>query len=406
MGFLFSTPKVEEVLQETRRLLKATKAAEAATILRRAEKKNVYHQDFPLLWSKIHTITGNLDARYESLEHFLSFNTTDVLHHLKVIDSLIEDRDFELAQHFLDRTKRRFPLSGFPHNAQAKLHCKQQDFEAAAQSLIKKQQYGRLDDSDIAILYEIRKGIAGKPQEFSKALFTSDQARGILRRFSYERFESLGIDCEFGFLQRHYGREPLSLFRWGAMPLQSLMTLFSQHFKGFASPETASLNLLFDAETGETEYRFIDTHYEYEAHTFFTRKNVGVAETETSLLPKVRSHFSLLARKLHEDLEDAEKIFLYKSDDPLSIAQCQELHLAMRSIGPCKLLVVMCQQNQQAPEHPLEIIAPDLVIGYVDYFWTDADNPKAPDPSLPRWDHVIQHAYSHFIAHFPEMDIV
>ena len=81
MGFLFTAPKVEEVLQETRRLLKATKATEAAVILRKAEKKNVFHQDFPLLWSKIHAITGNLDARYEALEHYLSFNTTDVTHH-------------------------------------------------------------------------------------------------------------------------------------------------------------------------------------------------------------------------------------------------------------------------------------------------------------------------------------
>ena len=227
----------------------------------------------------------------------------------------------------------------------------------------------------------------------------------MLKRFSYERFESLGIDCEFGFLQRHFGREPLSLFRWGAMSLESLLKLFRQDFKDFASPESTKLNLLFDKDAGETEYRFLDTQYGYEAHTFHTKRNISIAETEDSLLPKVRAHFSLLARKLQEDLEDAEKIFLYKSTESLSIDQCQELHAAMRSIGPCKLLVVLKQKNQQASAHPLEIIAPDLVIGYVDYFWTDTDNPKAPNPSVASWDDMIQQAYRHFITHFPELEI-
>jgi hypothetical protein len=404
MGFLFSTPKIEQVLQETHRLLRESKASEAAEILRRAEKKNVYHPDYPLLWSKIHTITGNHTECHKSIEHHLSLNNEDVLHHLKAVDSLIEDGLFELAQSFLDRTKQRFPLSGFPHHAQAKLHCEQCQFEAAAESLLKKQQYGKLEDADVAILHQIRKGVAGNFQQYSQELFSTTQAQVVLKRFSYERFESLGIDCEFGFLQRHFGREPLSLFRWGAMSLASLLKLFRQDFKDFASPETTKLNLLFDADTGQTEYRFLDTQYGYEAHTFYTKRNISIAETEDSLLPKVRSHFSLLARKLQEDLEDAEKIFLYKSNEALSIAQYQELHLAMRNIGPCKLLVVLKQKNQEASAHPLEIIAPDLVIGYVDYFWTDSDNPTAPNPSVASWDNMIQHAYSHFIAHFPELE--
>lgn len=36
-------------------------------------------------------------------------------------------------------------------------------------------------------------------------------------------FESLGDNCEFGFVQRYHGAEPSSLYRWATAPLHGVM---------------------------------------------------------------------------------------------------------------------------------------------------------------------------------------
>jgi hypothetical protein len=78
----------------------------------------------------------------------------------------------------------------------------------------------------------------------------------------------------------------------------------------------------------------------------------------------------------------------------------------MQTLGPNKLLVVMREpKNAPKTNTPYLIIEPSLVIGYVDYFWTDEDNPLKPNISLKSWDSLIQHTYHHFWAYFPELDI-
>jgi hypothetical protein len=179
------------------------------------------------------------------------------------------------------------------------------------------------------------------------------------------------------------------------MPLGAMIELFRHRFKDFASKETASLKLILNPENGKAEYRFIDKLYQFDAHTFFTKKNMDISESAETLFPKVLSHFSLLARKLLEDLEDGEKIFLYKSEKIITTNQCLELHEAINTIGKNRLLVVMRQEKDRPA---FEVLNPRLVIGRVDYLWTDLDNPHKPFSSVQCWDALIQKAYQFFSA--------
>lgn len=408
MALFFSTPKVEDLILEIKSHLKQQNTSQAMKLLAKAEKKNLFHGDLFLLNAKVHRLQGDSMQQDLALRRYFAEEERDVLHHLKAVDFFIAENDFALAQTLLNQIKALFPLSAFTHPRQAALFCAQGDFESASQALIQKQQYGKLDDRDIDLVHQIRKGVAANPLAFTKQLFSDKQVREILRRYCYERFESLGFDCEFGFVQRANGREPLSLFRWGAMPIDSMIALFSNQFKGFAEPQSASLKLLLNQASGTAEYRYFDSQYQFEAHTFHTKKNIAITETEETLLPKVRAHFALLARKLREDLEDGNKVFLYKSEKAISVDQCKALHVAMQTVGPNKLLVVM-REPKNAPKNqtdqPYLIVEPSLVIGYVDYFWTDEDNPDKPNISLKSWDNLIQHTYHHFWAYFPELDI-
>jgi len=62
---------------------------------------------------------------------------------------------------------------------------------------------------------------------------------------------------------------------------------------------------------------------------------------------------------------------------------------------------VVLKDANDAPR--LRILKPNLLIGRIND-WGGEDDPKSEQER--RWDDVIQNAYYHFIAHFPELSAV
>lgn len=415
----FSPLKLADVLPAVRRLLKESKFKEAASLLKKARKKNLFAAELSLLSSQVHAGLGDREAQYAALRHFMTEHPNDVLHHLKVIHFLMQEGDDETAQVFLNEIKCRFPLSGFTHQSQAQLHCRQHEYELAAAALLQKQEVKMLDDGDAKLIRLIRKGVAGKPETNALQLLAHPHVRHILLRYAYERFESLGGDCEFGFHQRRHGREPLSLFRWAGMPREKMIELFKNQLQDFASEDTAALKPNApNLEDGDSlEYYFHDRKYEFYSHTNATKKNVDFSHTEADILASITPHFTMLTRKLQDDLAEAEKAFLYKSRQNLSTAECIELHDAMCTLGNNKLLIVQLKQEgpadqadptdptDQADQAVLEIIRPNLLVGRVSAWWGGGVS-EYTHPVTKEWDALIEQAYQHFLTHYPDMEVV
>jgi hypothetical protein len=338
-----------------------------------------------------------------ALNSFIHEKETDVARHMQVVEHLSKEQQETLAQEFLNQAKRRFPMSGQPHLSQAKLYCKQGHFEKAAEALIHKQQYGKLDDQDISVVHQIRRGVAGNPLDASKRLFSSEQVGEILRRYTYERFLSLGETCEVGFLQRAYDREPPSLFRWGTMPRANMIKLFNEKFKDFAQIETSELIHIKPTLTSFSdgmELQFYDKNYDFTSHSGVNPKKKDFLEPESQVLTRLCMHFSMLARSLQDDLEDAEKFFIYQSRENLNDDQCIEFHDALCTSGNNKLLIVM----RNHPEiEPFNVIRPNLISGTVSG-WGDKSNYDPESENMRSWDQLIQTSYSHFLAHYPELN--
>jgi len=408
MNFLFSVPKPEEVLAEVKILLKDVKYSQAVSLLRKAEKKNIYHDDLILAHSNVHALMGNCAEQQNEIKRFIAQKEGDVLHHLKAVEYLITEEHWDLAQKLLDQTKVRFPLSGFTHSTQAQIDCHQGGFEEAAAALLKKQELKKLDDSDIKLVHQIRKGAKNITSLTSDSAITTllatEQVRQILIRYYYERFESLGWNCEFGFRQRLHGREPLSLFRWGTMPRTAMVNLFKNRFKDFASVHSSKIEATEPTLENDAtlEYYFHDQGYEYWAHTDVRKNSVAFSQTEEALYKKLQPHFFLLARKLQDDLEDAEKVFVYKSKEVLSHADCIELHDAMSILGNNKLVIVMLKETDK-PD--FEILRTNLIIARVTRWW--GGGASSPEDMLTHreWDNLIEISYNHFLQHYPEMDV-
>src|SRR6516225_7169551 len=89
----------------------------------------------------------------------------------------------------------------------------------------------------------------------------------ILRAAVLRHFESLGDNCEFGFVQRANGYEDGGLFRWSISPLEKLILCFDENFKDlylFENLEPSAPDMVRDIATGlmfHTQMHSIDGQF-------------------------------------------------------------------------------------------------------------------------------------------------
>lgn len=180
-------------------------------------------------------------------------------------------------------------------------------------------------------------------------------------------FESLGENCELGFVQRHFGAEPLGLIRWAGIPLAKLIRGLEDSFAGVGT----AANTVMYVDPNIREYRIADKSYDLTMHTFIVENK----ENEQILFEKICRRARYLREKLLDDLTSGEKIFVFQSDNDLSSHAVGRLHAALRHYGDNTLLVVQAKSaTRRAGE--VEILGDGLFAGYLDKLGYDGE----------RWD--------------------
>ncbi len=203
------------------------------------------------------------------------------------------------------------------------------------------------------------------------------------------RFESLGgvgVGCEFGIFQRHCGVEPLGLLRWSEIDLAMLMFVLTTRGEGIGAEENTELWLDMQ-QSGRREYNTLDRRGMMRMHTFVYEDQSSHDRMYTSVLKRLR----FLRGKLIDDLNAAEKIFVYHFDaQTVTRTQIAELGAAVRAYGSNYLL---CVQLADA-DHPagyVEEIGDGLLLGYIDRFMRSPKGPHAAAPS-PCWVTIVRNA--------------
>jgi len=202
-------------------------------------------------------------------------------------------------------------------------------------------------------------------------------------------FESLGDNCEFGLVQRQAGAEPLGLLRFASpyvpieVRLRTVVDAIERRFEGLGSPDTVHLKL--EGKPERREYLVHESAYQLLHHTFIHEGEVDPDEFRR----KEARRLVFLRDKLLADLAAGEKLWVWKSNLPLSYDDIRPLMDALRRLGPNSLLWVVVAD----PEHPpgtVERIESDLLKGYVDRFaaYNDATN-----VSFESWYAVSRAAY-------------
>jgi hypothetical protein len=205
-------------------------------------------------------------------------------------------------------------------------------------------------------------------------------ASGLSDRDLVLQFESLGDNCELGLVQRRMGAEPLGLFRFAGAPLRHTLRAMDARFAAIAEPEHVRLQ----PEHGEYMIRL--TKYDFIYHA-----DVKIGEAEPEALHRQHTRtVRFLAQKLLGDLENPEKIFVFKQNEPLSATDLVDLRATLSRFGPSTLLWVA----EACPGHPpgtVDVIDRTFMVGYVRRL---AARESVPDLDLESWMTVLRRAWA------------
>ena len=196
------------------------------------------------------------------------------------------------------------------------------------------------------------------------------------------QFEGLGDNCEFGIVQRHFGADPIGLFRFAAISAETLSDLLHEEFDRLGDPAFTKLSL-----TAGDEFLVRDTRGLYHLHSFVRKGFVN----EEAFLSKQVQRLAYLKRKLLEDLRENRKIFVHKS----SLARIDDhtalrLHEAISAFGHNCLLVIR-RTEADHPSGTLSVLRPGLLVGYVSTLYSGEGSPV----DFESWRSLLMSAYEY-----------
>ena len=195
------------------------------------------------------------------------------------------------------------------------------------------------------------------------------------------QFESLGQNCEFGLVQRQCEAEPLGLLRFASTPLPNLLAALEARFEGMGAPQFVQVEM----SSNGREFMVKDTCYGLTYHAWV---NAGEMEAAALHGREVR-RVPMLVRKLLEDLELGEKIFVFKGMGLLAEEVVFPLAVALRRYGPNRLMFVTLAHGPHMAG-TVEARPEGYLVGYLDRF---APSENAHDFLLDQWVAICRAAH-------------
>jgi hypothetical protein len=202
----------------------------------------------------------------------------------------------------------------------------------------------------------------------------------------YEKFEGLGCDCEFGFVQRNWEIENLGLLKWGSMSHENTLK-FLISFKDNDSPFLLENSELVLQNSGEYWYK--NTIYNYVTHTWKWEDGSITNDDKYKLLIDTTNRINFLHRKLIDNLLTGNKLFLYKWYKaemlPVKFAQAMEFINVLKTFNAKNKLAIislgeLCNSDTTK-------ITDDLLIQAIPEYYKNGDQKTI---NMDFWNAAIQ----------------
>jgi hypothetical protein len=204
----------------------------------------------------------------------------------------------------------------------------------------------------------------------------------ILSGTLLQRFESLGDNCEFGFVQRRNGCENGGLLRWSISPLDKLIFCFKARFKDlylFENLEPSAPDMVQDVATGlifHTQMRSNNGQFllaEGARREIYTHEKRKIDYLLDKFLVKIRRPDTICVYKRNSGISDAEAICLQDS---------------MNELARSNLLIVRATDDS-AKWGTVDCFGSKSFVGFIDEF---APYSAADHVSTSIWNQLIQNA--------------
>lgn len=177
------------------------------------------------------------------------------------------------------------------------------------------------------------------------------------------QFESLGDNCEFGFVQRFHGAEPASLLRWAYTLMDGVVKGLGDSWSDVFSWDHLvpwNSNMVFDRQYGAAFHCSIHCHRPNDRAAFdfilpdVARRKVWEREAEK---------FHALRSKTLEALADHSKIYVAKANGGLSYSDALRLKAALDQHGNHRLLCVVSEDTTE--ERGIILVAENLKLAVI-----------------------------------------
>jgi len=210
-------------------------------------------------------------------------------------------------------------------------------------------------------------------------------------------FQSLGDNCEFGFVTRSLGSERLQLLQWSSIKPGQLLEMLLRKFEGYADPDKMSIDLGGPPE--RLEFLVRDHAYGSVGHTWIFQDTERAEGFEQAHIQRLR----FLRNKFFEDLEEGSHILVYRSAYDLPLALMRDLAEAVRALGPSILFWVSLASDAGRQPGEVEWADQYLLRGYIDQF---APDHAVYEGKVDMWIRLCRLALEAIVARYPDVPVV
>lgn len=202
-------------------------------------------------------------------------------------------------------------------------------------------------------------------------------------------FESLGSNCEFGFVSHWAGVTEGSLFKWCLVDdFSHLISALDAKFDGLYQGQ----NLTPRTETMVRDRRF--------GLNFHTKLKIGLEDgllmfsdpkEEWARVFEAEQHkMNYLVDKFLDGLRTQQKIYVMRANTEIPVGVAETVLRTLRRIGHCSL-IVMRQADSANPPGTVRSLSPGLYEGFVAYISTD---PALQDIQCEGWFETCRNAWN------------
>jgi len=217
------------------------------------------------------------------------------------------------------------------------------------------------------------------------ALEVDSAARDQLADDYIGRLESLGDNCELGFVLRRLGYEKGGFFRWASSTPQKVAQLLKSDFHNtykFEYLRPRNQKMVEDTSSGISYHSDMHSRFENDSWQF-----IDDEQSRRAIHAKEIEKLSYLLERFRERLISGNTLFIVKRNNGIPKNAIEDLVSALRTHNRFNQLLEIKLSTETTPPGRVTRVSDNLQVGYISRF---APYDKSDQMEFDQWLSVIR----------------